>query len=142
MPAGYSGTPLIDKLGFKPGMRVIFPGAPPHYPDLLGALPDGTDVRARLVGGFDLIHLFAARRAHFEKQLPRVARALRPAGILWISWPKKTSRLAVDLGENDIRNTVLGRHPDLVDVKICAVDEDWSGLKFMVRREARSSRQG
>lgn len=137
MPAGYSGTPLVKKLGYKPGMRVIFLGAPDHYPKLLGKLPEDVDVRTRLTGAFDLIHFFTPKYARLEKELPRLAKALNPAGMLWISWPKKASKLEKDLSETDVRETVLRTQKHLVDVKICAVDEDWSGLKFVIRKAAR-----
>ena len=137
MPAGYSGTPLVKKLGFKSGMRVTYINAPSHYEDLLGELPDNVDVRARLTGHFDLIHFFATKLARLAKDLPRLSKAMEPAGMLWISWPKGASKMETDLNGNIVRNTVLKNYKHLVDVKVCAVDEDWSGLKFVVRKSAR-----
>jgi hypothetical protein len=136
-PAGYSGKPLATKLGFKPGMRVYFADAPAHYRRLLGPLPADTDVRNRLTGRFDLIHLFTTKPAHLQKQLARLRPKLAADGMLWVSWPKKTSKLAAEIAESDVRGIVLAEGDQLVDVKICAVDEDWSGLKFVIRKAAR-----
>lgn len=137
MPAGYSGTPLGKKLGFKSGMRVTYVSAPSHYEDLLGELPDDIDVRVRLTGHFDLIHFFTTTFARLEKDLPRLSKALEPTGMLWISWPKGTSKMETDLNGNIVRDTVLKGYKRLVDVKVCAVDDDWSGLKVVVRKSAR-----
>jgi len=137
MAAGYSGTPLVKKLGFKPGMRVTYIGAPDHYEDLLGHLPSDIDVRARLTGKFDLIHFFTTRLSRLRTELPRLFRSLEPTGILWISWPKGTSKIDTDLNGNIVRSTILKGYEQLVDVKVCAVDDDWSGLKFVIRKEKR-----
>lgn len=134
-PAGYSGKPIAAKLGFKPDTRVTFPGAPAHYTRLLGKLPDGVEVRTRLAGAFDLIHCFATRVAALRRDLPRFERALAPRGMLWISWPKGTSAIDTDLTREIVRDAVLSNHKQLVDVKVCAVDEDWSALKFVRRRK-------
>lgn len=129
--AGYSGTPLPKKLGLATGQRAIAVRAPDHYEDLLAAQPDGVDWKQRLQGQFDFIHLFCVRLRDLEQQLPRVHKALAKTGMLWISWPKKSSSLAQDLSETEVRQ--LGLDTGLVDVKVCAVDADWSGLKFMYR---------
>jgi hypothetical protein len=136
-PAGYSGTPLSRKLGFKPGMTVIFRNAPEGYDKTLGPLPEGVVVRRRLVGTFDLIQFFATRLADLRRELPALSRALEPAGMLWVSWPKGSSSIPTDLGGNIVRDTILREHKRLVDVKVCAVDDDWSALKFMVRKRER-----
>lgn len=131
MSSGYSGTPLVQKLGIKPGDRVAFLAAPAHYGRLLGDLPDGARVLARPGRRMDFVQLFVSWRAQLLRRLPGLVRSLAPSGMLWISWPKKTSRLDKDIAEGDVR--AAGLAAGLVDVKICAVDEDWSGLKFVVR---------
>ena len=137
MPAGYSGTPLPKKLGIKPGHRVLLLGAPRGFEQTLGALPEGVAVAnaSRGTKPFDVIVLFAlderALRAGFE---PARAR-LQSDGGLWIAWPKKSSGLQTDLGDAMVRAHVLAS--GLVDNKVCALDETWSGLRFVVRLEDR-----
>ena len=130
-PAGYSGTPLVKKLGIKPDMRVAFVGGPSHLGDLLGELPDGVKRLARLGKDLDYVHVFARDRADLVKRLPACVRAMKRDGMLWISWPKETSELFADLTGGDVR--AAGLDAGLVDVKVCAVDEDWSGHKFCYR---------
>ncbi|MEM1249767.1 MAG: DUF3052 family protein [Acidobacteriota bacterium] len=129
--AGYSKTPLVKKLGLKPGMQAAFIDAPDHYDDLLGPLPDEVEVRTDLRARRDFIHVFARRESDLAKRLAAVRRSLRPDGLVWLSWPKKTSSLATDLDGGAIRR--LGQEAGLVDTKVCAVDQDWSGHKFVVR---------
>lgn len=129
--AGYSKTPLVKKLGLKAGMQAAFLDAPEHYERLLGPLPDGVEVRTDLRSQRDFIHVFARREAALTKRLQAIRRSLRPDGMLWLSWPKKTSALETDLNGSAIRR--LGQSVGLVDTKVCAVDEDWSGHKFVVR---------
>jgi hypothetical protein len=129
--AGYSGTPLVKKLGYKPGMRAHVVSAPKHYRELLGDVPADVEFLARAAADLDLVHLFVRSRADLSKAFPPLAPLLKPAGMLWVSWPKKTSKLVGDLGENEVR--AIGLAAGLVDVKVCAVDEDWSGLKFVRR---------
>jgi hypothetical protein len=129
--AGYSGTPLIRKLGIRTGATISLIGAPADYDELIGPLPEGARVRARLAPDTDFIHLFAPDRATLTRELPRARKALAMDGTLWISWPKKTAGVATDLVEGIVRETGLAA--GLVDVKICAVDETWSGLKFVYR---------
>ena len=133
--AGYSGTPLVKKLGIKAGDVVALHGAPPHYRTLLGELPPGVTFREGGSGAAPFVHCFTASRAELSKLLPKLAKSIFPAGTLWISWPKKTSPLAADLDENGVRELVLPS--GLVDVKVCAVDADWSGHKFVWRKELR-----
>ncbi len=133
--AGYSGTPLVQKLGIKTGMRVAFVGAPGHYRTLLGPLPDEVRVLQRLGQGMDFVHFFTASHAELCRRFPALKRALASDGTLWISWPKKASDLPKDLAESDVRRA--GLDGGLVDVKICAVDADWSGLKFVYRLKDR-----
>lgn len=130
-PAGYSGTPLVKKLGLKAGMQAAFIGAPGHYAELLGALPEGVEVRTDLRAQRDFIHVFAQSETELARRLPSVRRCLRSDGMVWLSWPKKSSALESDLDGGSIRR--LGQGIGLVDTKVCAVDEDWSGHKFVVR---------
>jgi len=129
--AGYSGTPLIKKLGIRAGDTISLLNAPADYDELIGPLPDSARVRARLTAGTNFIHLFARDRATLMRELPRAKKALAMDGTLWISWPKKAAAVATDLTEGIVRETGLAA--GLVDVKICAVDETWSGLKFVYR---------
>ena len=136
--AGYSGTPLPKKLGIKPQFRVLLLELPAkvkaELKDALAACwiaKDGT-------GPLDFAMIFAKSSADLKTKFPQVAKQLAPAGMLWVSWPKKTSGLATDLTENDVRR--IGLETGLVDVKVCAVNEIWSGLKFVIRVKDRPSR--
>jgi hypothetical protein len=129
--AGYSGRPLAAKLGIKPGARVALIGAPPGIDAVLGELPAGATAGSRLARGRDVIVAFFDRRAALERRLPALRRALDPAGGLWIAWPKRASGVATDLDENVVRE--LGLAAGLVDNKVCAIDEVWSGLRLVVR---------
>lgn len=135
MPAGYSGTPLVKKLGLKTGQRAIAVNAPPHYGKLLGTLPAGFAFETRAAGTFDFMHVFASTQNDLKRRLPMLKKKLAYNGLLWVSWPKKTSALSQDLSENDVRE--IGLAAGLVDVKVCAVDDDWSGLKFVYRLQDR-----
>lgn len=134
--AGYSGTPLQKKLGIKPGARVVFVNQPPSLLRDLGELPDNVKVLKGAAAELDFAHLFVKSRAELEAQFARLAARLQPAGMLWVSWPKKASGVATDLDENVVRNTGLAK--GLVDVKVCAVDDTWSGLKFVIRLKDRA----
>lgn len=134
--AGYSGTPLQKKLGIKPGMRILIRNAPDNFSDLLGELPnDLRQVKSAKQESLDYIHLFVDKEAtllkHFEKLMP----LMKKDGMFWLSWPKKSSGIKLDFDGNDVRHHGLAC--GLVDVKVCAIDETWSGLKFMYRREDR-----
>lgn len=131
-PAGYSGTPLVAKLGIVEGMTVHFARAPEGYLGDTLALPPVKQV-ARPSANLDFAQAFVVRRTELADAFARIAPKLAPAGMLWISWPKKTSPRWVELDENIVRE--VGLAAGLVDVKVCAVDHDWSGLKF-VRRKA------
>lgn len=133
--AGYSGTPLSRKLGLRPGMRAWFAGAPENYPALLGPVFDELMVLRRPGRQLDFIQLFCRSRKELARRLPGAHRALALQGMLWISWPKKSSGLQADLAEADVR--AAGLQAGLVDIKICAVDDTWSGLKFTYRRADR-----
>lgn len=129
--AGYSGTPLTTKLGIKPGHQVAWPGAPAGFTELLGDLPDGVRVKARAVAPLDVIVAFHTRRAELERRLPRLHAAMEPAAGLWIAWPKRASGRPTDITEDVVRE--LGLAAGLVDNKVCAIDETWSGLRLVIR---------
>ncbi|MEA2166154.1 MAG: hypothetical protein QOK37_4281 [Thermoanaerobaculia bacterium] len=132
---GYSGTPLAAKLGIKPG-SVVFPINPPNdYEKLLAPLPDDVHFVNKLTKSVDLIHLFTKSAADLDSKLRRWRPSMRSDATIWISWPKKASRVPTDITEDVIRDVALPL--GLVDVKVCAVDETWSGLKLVVRKELR-----
>jgi hypothetical protein len=130
---GYSGTPLPRKLGIRAGNRIALLGAPAGYAKTLGPLPEGVEVREEAApgAGLDLVHLFAADGAALDAAWADAAASLHPAGALWVSWPKRASGVPTDLTEDAVRARALAR--GLVDVKVCAVDAVWSGLKLVVR---------
>lgn len=132
--AGYSGTPLPKKLGLAPGMRVCAIGCD-DYAALVGAGDLGLAMQAKPDATTDLVHLFATRRGELEAWLPKLRRALRPDATLWVSWPKKSSKVDTDIVEGTIREVALPL--GLVDVKVCAVDAVWSGLKLVLRKQLR-----
>ena len=132
---GYSGTPLAKKLGIKEGHRIAFPGAPDGFQGLLADLPDGVDVRTRAAGPLDVIVFFTKSRADLERRLPALRRAMDSAAGLWIAWPKRASGVATDVTEDVVRE--LGLANRLVDNKVCAIDETWSGLRLVIRLEDR-----
>lgn len=133
--AGYSGTPLQMKLGLKVGIKVHVVNPPPDYFDLISPLPEGIKFVARLAGEVDFIHLFVTQNKVFTVQFTKAKKFLKKDGMLWISWPKKASKVPTDLDENIIRE--FGLKAGLVDVKVCAVNEIWSGLKFVYRKRDR-----
>jgi hypothetical protein len=133
--AGYSGTPLAKKLGIREGSRLAAVSAPDGFADLLAPLPDGVAVRDHLRGPLDVIVFFTTRRAELEKRLPALRKALDPAGRLWIAWPKKSSGVETDMTENVVREVALPT--GLVDNKVAAIDETWSGLQLVIRLEHR-----
>ena len=134
---GYSGTPLPKKLGIKEGLRVAFIGLPPEVKAELRAALAGCAVEKDGRGPVDFAMVFAKKQAELKKQFERVAKELAPAGMLWASWPKKSSGVATDMNENDVRR--IGLAAGLVDVKVCAVTEVWSGLKFVRRVKDRTT---
>jgi hypothetical protein len=129
--AGYSGTPLVKKLGIKPGATLGLIGAPDDFDRTLGELPDGVAVRRRLQGQLDVIVAFYSERSVLERRLPALRSALQPAGGLWVAWPKRASGAATDLSDNVVRE--LGLAAGLVDNKVCAIDAVWSGLRLVYR---------
>lgn len=133
--AGYSKTPLAQKLGIKPGASVIALGAPAGYRRWLAPVPEGVVFTDKAMASAGFVHLFVTERRKLESELKRLRKLLADAGTLWVSWPKKASGVATDITEDVIREVCLPL--DFVDVKVCAVDETWSGLKLMIRRENR-----
>ena len=143
--AGYSGTPLPKKLGIKDGSTVATIAASPHFAELLVPLPGGVRIRSdrrasdlRAKGPFDVLVAFVRTEAELESRFDRAHSRLDPYGGLWIAWPKQSSPLATYLKESHVRE--YGLSTGLVDNKICAIDEDWSGLRFVVRKENRPPR--
>lgn len=134
--AGYSPRSLPEKLGIKPHTRVALLAVPRGYRATLGALPPGVVVTSSVRGTLSFIQCFATARRTLERRFPALVRALSPAGALWISWPKKASGVSTDLTEDVVRALALAHR--LVDVKVCAVDEVWSGLKLVRRVTDRS----
>ena len=134
--SGYSGKSLVDKLGIKPGMRIAIIGAPSGYRSTLGTLPPGVSVLPGPRGTLPFIHLFTAKRSFLERRFPALKRALAQDGALWVSWPKKSSGVATDLTEDLVREVALAG--GLVDVKVCAIDTVWSGLKLVRRLKDRT----
>lgn len=132
--AGYSGTPLVRKLGLKPGQRLVFRAVPPAVLREIGALPDGARVM-RSATGIDFVLCCSSNAKELRRALPREVARLAPVGMLWIGWPKKASKVETDLTENVVRE--IGLAAGLVDVKVCAIDEVWSGLKFVRRLKDR-----
>jgi len=133
--AGYSRRPLAAKLGLKPGMAVVVCGAPVDYQRLIAPAPDGLAYGAQIRKTTDLVHVFSTERATLASVLTHARGVIRPDAVIWVSWPKKASRVATDITEDVIREICLPR--GLVDVKVCAVDEVWSGLKLVIRRALR-----
>ena len=137
--AGYSGTPLAKKLGIKQGHRVGLLAAPDRFEDMLEGLPEGTSVEPLgKKGSYDNIIAFVKERAELERSFPLAARRLDPAGGLWIAWPKKASGVKTDVTEDVVRDVALAA--GLVDNKVCAIDETWSGLRCVIRLVDRPAR--
>lgn len=133
--AGYSGKPLFEKLGLKSGQKAFVWNAPVDYQAELKPLMGSIELKSRLKGPLDFIHLFTVSKAELEQRLPKLKQELDYTGCVWISWPKKASGVPTDLTENVVRDLALAC--GLVDVKVCAVDEIWSGLKLLYRLKDR-----
>ncbi len=129
--SGYSGTPLPKKLGIKPGMKFGLLAEPAGFEEQLGELPAQVEVRRRARGQLDVILAFFTRKHELTRQLPTLGKAVGPDGGVWIAWPKRASGVPSDLDENVVRE--LGLKAGLVDNKVCAIDEVWSGLRFVYR---------
>lgn len=134
-PAGYSGTPLAKKLGFKAGMEVCTIDAPSGYRALVAPLPEGVTFVTKATPATGMVHAFTTKKAALLDVLRACRGSLAPDAALWISWPKKVSKVPADVTEDAIRELALPL--GFVDVKVCAVDETWSGLKLVVRKELR-----
>ena len=132
--AGYSGTPLVRKLGIKPGTTILTIGAPKSYAALLGQLPEGARIVSR-ASGAPIVHLFVKSMAELKAGLPKARKAVTIDGMIWVSWYKQAAKIPTDVTEGTIRSLAL--KGDLVDVKVCAVDGQWSGLKLVVRKALR-----
>src|SRR5882724_2961062 len=133
MAAGYSGTPLATKLGIKAGGRVFASSAPGNYRRLLNPLPAGVKMVSRLDASVDVAHVFTVSRSVLEKRLRTAVGKMRRDAAIWVSWPKKASCVQTDITEDTIRAVALPL--GLVDIKVCAVDDVWSGLKLVIRKE-------
>ena len=133
--AGYSGTPLVRKLGIGEGTPIVAISAPRDYAAMLGDLPEGARIVKSLRGELEFVHLFVRSAAELQRALPRLRKKIRSNGIIWVSWPKRASKIASDVTEDVIREIALPT--GLVDVKVCAVDETWSGLKLVIRKSER-----
>jgi len=129
--AGYSGTPLPKKLGIKENLRLGFANAPKSFRTQLGQLPANARIVSSLTAPLDLIVLFVDREANLARQFPTLAEKLSTTGMMWVAWPKKSSGVKTDLTFENVQR--IGLDCGLVDVKICAIDEVWSGLKFVYR---------
>jgi hypothetical protein len=135
--AGYSATPLARKLGIKSGHVIALLDAPPTLPELLAPLPDETDVRTSLDGGpFDVVVCFTTKRDDLVRHVAQVQPVLAVAGGLWIAWPKKAAKIPTEVTEDTVREVALP--VGLVDNKVCAIDETWTGLRLVLRRELRN----
>ena len=133
--AGYSGTPLAQKLGIKPGMTVVVLNGPANYRKLLGSIAKSTKFSDSTSNGAEFVHLFVSKRSDFERTIGQLRKKVADSAVVWVSWPKKSSGFPTDITEDVIRAVTLPL--GFVDVKVCAVDETWSGLKLMIRRELR-----
>ena len=136
MTAGYSGTPLARKLSLKPGIRTWWDGIPDAVRDEIEREGLALDLLDRPEAPIEAAHIFVTLRAEMEDKLRALRPLLAPSGFIWVSWPKKASKVPTDITEDGIREVILPE-TDLVDVKVCAIDNVWSGLKLMVRRERR-----
>jgi hypothetical protein len=136
--AGYSGTPLARKLGIKENFRLALVNAPPRFADELSPLPSGALILPPTRKPLDLILLFANKQFDLKNSFAKLAARLAPNGMVWVAWPKKTSRVATDLSFDVVQE--LGLTAGLVDTKICAVNEIWSGLRFVIRLRDRPRR--
>ena len=133
--AGYSGTPLAKKLGFREGTRVRISSAPENYLALVSPRPENVHISTAIRKDIDIWHFFTRSSAELNEQLPKLMQAIRQNGMIWVSWPKKASKVPTDVTEDLIRKVALPL--GLVDVKVCAVDDTWSGLKLVIRKELR-----
>lgn len=137
--AGYSGTPLVKKLGIQEGATLYLVNAPEDYLQLVSPVPKGLTITPRLTNGIDIAHIFSTKETHLVKALNAILPKLKQDGSLWVSWPKKLAKVQTDITEDTIRRIALPM--GLVDIKVCAVTEVWSGLKLVIRKENRKTEQ-
>jgi hypothetical protein len=135
MAAGYSGTPLLQKLGIKPNISVVLINAPANYRKLLGPAAKSVTFSDSARKGTEFVHFFVTKRRELERTLPQLRQKVVDTAVVWVSWPKKSSGVQTDVTEDVIRSVALPL--GFVDIKVCAVDETWSGLKLMIRRDLR-----
>ena len=135
MPAGYSGTPLKQKLGLKDGFNVVVVNEPPGFRALLDTGPDELTFKASLRGDVDVVIAFVTEQAELRTRREQLAKAIFPDGAIWVAWPKKASKVPTDITEDTVRDVFLPH--GLVDNKVCAIDETWSGLRVVWRKEQR-----
>jgi hypothetical protein len=133
--AGYSGTPLAKKLGIVAGSVVVAAGAPKDYASLLEPLPEGVEFAKRVSAATDVVHVFLSSKEELRSLLKNYRQTLKPTAMVWVSWPKKSAKVATDITEDTIRELALPL--GFVDIKVCAVTDLWSGLKLVVRKELR-----
>lgn len=131
--AGYSGTPLAKKLGIKEGFKIYVKNPPPNYVELISPVPKDVKIIRRLSTEIDMIHFFTKSRSELAANIENFMHRIKKNGMIWVSWPKKSSKVPTDVTEDVIREVILPR--GLVDVKVCAIDEVWSGLKLVIRKE-------
>jgi hypothetical protein len=134
--AGISGKPIVQKLGIKPGFRIFIGHAPAAYDDIVGKLPAGVTIVSRLKAPLDMVHLFARQAAGLAGKLRGTRAAIAPDGMVWVSWPKKASGVTTDLSDVVVRD--VGLAVGLVDIKVCTIDQTWSGLKFVIPKSERT----
>lgn len=133
--AGYSGTPLVKKLGVKVGTKLLPVNAPNGYLEWLQPMPDGVTVLSRAGKDIDVVHMFVSKRKDLETRLMQMMSAIKPDGMIWVSWHKKASKIPTEITEDVVREIAIPL--GLVDVKVCAVTDIWSGLKLVIRKELR-----
>ncbi len=135
MTVGYSGTPLVEKLGIAPESVLTVINDPGHFDDIVAPLPAGVERRNTLRGKSDLVVFFTKRRSELRRRIDSIGRTIHPNGVVWVAWPKRASKVPTDMTEDAVREVVLPL--GLVDVKVAAVDDTWSGLKVVWRKEHR-----
>ena len=135
MTAGYSGTPLAKKLGIAENGKVFLSGAPKDYLKLIAPVPQGAHVVTKIDGKTDIVHLFTTERERLSALLRSSLAKIRPDAAIWVSWPKKSSKVPTDMTDHVIREIALPT--GLVDNKVCAIDETWTGIRLVIRRELR-----
>ena len=134
--SGYSGKSAVQKLGIKPDFRIFSAGAPAAYAAIVGKLPAGVTMASSAKAPLDMVHLFVTEAKGLAARLRDYRKAIAPDGMIWVSWPKKSSGVVTDLSDVVVRDTALPL--GLVDIKVCAIDDTWSGLKFVIPRDQRT----